>query len=72
MERFELNSYIAPVVYCPATSAFMVGMRYLSLRKIAAMKSLMDQIKINRGQLSYLELKKPFLKAYWETFERAI
>ena len=63
----ELKKYICPIIFCQTTSMLMIGSHELTLRKAAAMKEAMTMLKLN---LSKLELKRPFIIQYYESFGR--
>ncbi len=63
----EFKKYICPIIFSPAISMLMIGSHELTLRKAAAMKAAMTMLKLD---LSKLELKRPFIIQYYESFGR--
>lgn len=67
IQNGELKKYLCPIIFCPQTSLLMIGNHEVTLKKAAAMKAAMTMLNLN---LSKLELKKPFIIAYYESFGR--
>ena len=67
-QRKELTlKYIPMMAYYPYSTSIIMVDHQLLIRRAAALKAVMDMYHMKRANL---ELKKPFVIAYWNTFGR--